>query len=189
MNLRAFLLHLIVMAAVTPLELARVLRRHERRRAFPYVLLAALMIFGGLATWVLGGTAFLVGVLAYGGVAVAYVGQYLNDILRGRTVDPMTGAASVSAEGEVEICAGKHTTRFALADVVAARAFMSMSFDDLKGLADVLELELHGGCTLRIPDTFVGYAALGRAIPGVEWIDVDLPRAKRSALPTATVRR
>lgn len=173
------------MPVVTANELARVLRRHERRRALPYVLLAALLVAGGIVVWCLGGAAFVVGALTSGGIALAYLGQYLHDLARGRTVDPIAGAIELSLPS-IQITAIEYETRFALSDVVMARHIVGGGFEDLKGLTDVLELGLREGPTLRIPATFAGFDGLVAALPEAEWIDVDAPSVQTAKLPTAT---
>jgi hypothetical protein len=159
------------MHVVGPHDFARALRRRERWRAFPYFATAALLLLGGaVATW-FHGWLTLVGVITCAGFALAYLGQYLHDIVRGRSVDPVAGAITLALP-TITIVAGERTTGFSIADVAKARHIVNLSFDDLKGLADVLELELISGPTLRVPATFTGFDALLRELPIVEQVDV-----------------
>ena len=90
-----------------------------------------------------------------GAGVIPYLGQYLHDAWRGRSLDPPPGAVLV-ADGRVTITCLNVSAELALADIEQATEITSDGFDDLNGLVDTLELQLRSRVRLRLPASFDG---------------------------------
>ena len=101
--------------------------------------------------------------LLCGGLGFEYLAQYFLELVGGRTIDPPSGTVDLVGD-TMWIASGGDVTSVAVADIIRARWFTSEPWDDLRGLCDVLELELPRGSRLRIPACFTGF---GQAVAGL----------------------
>ena len=142
--------------------LARMLRRSHRRRVLPMYGVAAALVLGPVILFPWCGWPGILMVWTGGGGVIAYLGQYVHDAWRGRSLDPPLGTVHL-ADGRVTITCLGVSAEVALADIEHVTEVTSDG-DDLKGLVDTLELQLRSGDRLRLPMSFEGCNHLRRML-------------------------